>query len=157
MGNDLRMSLVTRFESQSPLADGEEALKKGYDYHQVFEALVHSKEVAENVFSRCAKKQIREALGKGEVTMLIGNEEDLPRRIWMSTLSVTMNLQGDLKSYVEESSESLLELSDIFSDQILQSRQPGKMLFLIDALVTEILEISPARFSFRLKQKWGIE
>ena len=157
MGNDLRMSLVTGFESQSPLADGEEALKKGYDYHQVFEALVHSREVAENVFSRCAKKQVREALGKDEVTMLTSSEKEIPRKIWMSTLSVTTYLFGDLKSYVEEASESLLELSDIFSDQILDSRRPGKKLFLVDALVTEILEISPKRYSFRLKQKWGIE
>lgn len=151
------MSLVTGFESSSPLADGEEALKKGYDYHQVFEALVHSKEVAENIFSRCAKKQVRQALGKDDITMMTSSEEYLPHRVWMSALSVTMELQGDLKTHVEEASQSLSELGDVFSAQILGSRLQKKKLFLIDALATEILEIAPKRFSFRLKQKWGIE
>jgi hypothetical protein len=151
------MSLVTGFESSSPPADGEEALKKGYDYHQVFEALVHSKEVAENVFSRCAKKQVRQAIGKDEINMLTRDEEYLPHRIWMSALSVTMELQGDPKAYSDEASQSLSELADTFSAQIAKSKVPGKKLFLLDALESEILEISPKRYSFRLKQKWGIE
>lgn len=151
------MSLVTEFESSSPLANGEEALRKGYDYHQVFEALVHSKEVAENVFARCAKKQVRQALGKDDVTMMTSAEEYLPHRTWMSALSVTLELQGDPKAYVEEAAQSLSELADIFSAQIQGSRRDGKKLLLVDALVTEILEIAPSRYSFRLKQKWGIE
>ena len=151
------MSLVTGFESSSPLADGEEALKKGYDYHQVFEALAHNKEVAENVFSRCAKKQVREALGKDKVIMMTSAEEYLPHQTWMATLSVTIELQGDLKSYIEEASESLSLLSNSLSNHIVGSRKEGKKLLLVDALVTEILEIAPSRYSFRLKQKWGVE
>lgn len=151
------MSLVTGFESSSPLADGEEALKKGYDYHQVFEALVHSKEVAENVFSRCAKKQVRQAIGKDEINMLTRDDEYLPHLVWMSTLSVTMEVQGDPKSYSEGASQALSDLADTFSAQIEKSKVPGKKLFLLDALESEILEISPKRYSFRLKQKWGIE
>ena len=159
------MDPIESFESVSPEADGEAELLKGFNFGLIPKAVIHDKEVAENIFARCAKKKMRADLGP-RVGMMISHEGVMPHLTYHASVSITMEIpEKEEQSFEDMLSSELFKLTSRISNQILMCRQdkdkggslqPPRVL-LVDSMSVQILEIGPRCYSFRLGQKWGIE
>jgi len=159
------MDTITEFESSSPKADGEDALNRGFDYGLVIQALAvgglsstPDGIVAENVLARCAKRQVRQMMGKN-ISMMRTSDGYLPHITWHSAVSMTAEVPVDCDaSRTSELAGALFLLGQRMGRQIVESRESeDKKILLLDALTIQILEIGLRCFSFRLSQKWGVE
>ena len=158
------MDPILGFESDCPEAEGEEELRRGYDFSLVSQAIMLSREVAENVFARCAKKKLRTDLGKN-VGIMLSRDGVLPIFTYHASESLTVEIPETPNTDFETRlTGELFRLATKLSKQIVEDRQdkdpgvaarPTKIL-LIDSLSCQVLEIAPRCYSFRLGQKWGI-
>jgi hypothetical protein len=150
--------VVTTFDSSSPPPRGEEQelLSGNFEFTTVFEALRHSQEVAENAFSRCAKKLFRDLLTADGVRIkLVMPDEDPVYPIWLVGATITVHVLGQ---YDEPLWASYLEnLVSEQADLVHRLRDENGVIRLIGPLSTRISEIGDRIFSFSLKQKWSLD
>ena len=159
------MEPVSSFESLSPAADGEEALKRGLDYRLVVQALMAAGLtvmpdgiVAENILARIAKRQVRTDLGTN-TRMMLTTDPYLPHIMLYCAVSAATEIPTACsQTQIEEVAGALYALAKRLGRTISESRSSeDQRLFLIDAMDIKILEIAPRCYSFRLSQKWGVE
>lgn len=142
------MQVVTSFESDTPEQELAKNVEEKFDYSQVEGALKNDRTVAENVFSRCAKHHFRKRIG--EAVRMLNTEEQPPAPVWFFSTSVTLFIDGPWGTLALE------ELTEALTAAVLKIRNE-KEIVLVGPLGTEILEVGPKLFSFRLKQKWGLD
>lgn len=149
--------VVTTFDSSSPREETGEAEKveQQHDFVQVLEALVHSHEVGENVFARCAKRAFRALLDDGIRLRMPGEVQD-HWPIWVLSSSITLPISSDddIDSTASFVLKDLVEQSAQFVNRI---RRDKKSLLLIGALSTKIVEVGPKVYTFSVKQRWGLD
>jgi len=146
--------VVTTFESDPLDEAAAEKTEDKYDFSQVFEALQHSKEVAENVFARCSKRSFRKLLTEsGEVKMLLpGDSTALP--VWVVMSSVTLNLA---ENWTDTLWPKLLDdMIRELAGMVVRLRKDKPTVRLIGPLSTKVAEVGQGVFTFSAKQQWGL-
>lgn len=148
--------VVTTFDSDSPPPRGDqEELSDKFEFAQVFEALRHSREVAENVFARCAKKLFRGRLASSVRIKLAMPDEETKFPIWVTSAQITVAVRG---AYDEPMWASYLEnLVEESAVGILRLRDENETVRLIGPLSTRIQEVGVPVYTFSIKQKWAVD
>lgn len=158
MGTKRVMSIVVDFDSESPQAEGEAELKKSFDYVRIFDALVHSQEIATTVFARCAKKHFRKIVD--DVRLKTSSDSDVPFPLWFTSASVALEV-GDNREVVKAQAAGMAslieELVEELAGMVKRLRKDRKNMVLINALVCHLTEVGPFTFKFEVKQRWGFE
>ena len=141
------MRIITSFgESET---DGEE---NPLEYVQIFQALTHSIEVAENVFARVAKKAFR-ALA-GEVPFKEAKDARGMLPTWVSEFSIVVMKPPEREN--GEWVDALHELVESMSIHLKMSVGERKHV-MVDPLSVRIQLIGENIYRFAIKQKWALE
>jgi len=150
--------VLTAFDSDDPQIEPEEAekIEKKHDYVQVFEALVHSLEVANTVFARCAKKHFRQSVNEYQNIHLVvaADAADLTP-IWVTDSRVLLSVSFDEKKF-EEQGWAIRDLVDELARVVISTGKEKEHLDLIDPLTTKIAEVGDGMYSFSVKQRWSV-
>ena len=141
------MRIITSFgESET---EGEET---PLEYPQIFQALTHSLEVAENVFARVAKKAFRQLVG--EVPFKESKDARGMLPTWVSEYSIVVVKPPDREN--QEWVEALHELLESMSLHLRMSVGERKHV-MVDPLSVRIQHIGENIYRFSIKQKWALE
>lgn len=146
--------VVVAFDSDSPQTDEEKKRVDGSsEFAQVFEALEHSFEVAENVFARCSKIEFRSLVG--EARMREAKDVGTVRPIWVSENRVVLGRKDDIGTATELLKGLVLDLAYSVEHSAALLPVPGGDLVLVGSLNTRVSPIGEDLFSFSVKQRWG--
>ncbi len=143
------MQIITGFDSKTSIED-EKKRPLRQEYIKVFDALLHNKEVGENVFSRISKAKIREQVDHQIRRCRLDEVEDGALQ-WFAETSVALDLVGYDKSVL---GGVLAKLVEDFGDYLLKVII-GDHSILVDSLNTKIIQTSGTLYQFRLKQRWA--
>ena len=159
--------VLTAFDSESPQSDSDEArkLEQKYDYVQVFEALIHNQEVAENVFARCAKKHFRSLLDEDNGLKLVMPEDakDLSP-VWMTDSRIILATATETENEASKAAlfiilaDELKTLVSLLAEGVKaqKARRENVSLAMIGPLSTKISEVGEGLHSFTVKQRWSV-
>lgn len=146
------VKMVTGFE-ESFSAHAKTVPTPNEDYGQLYEALTHDLQVAENVFARATKRSLKHLLKDTPLVLQESSESRTERPLWIAEKSVTLNIDPTNKA---DWVEVLLKLTDTLVRDILDSMtQEGDAVVLIDPIKTQIMQVGAHEFTFRVKQKWA--
>ena len=145
---------VTGFDSKSHEGRGA---GRNIEYPHVFKALEHSKEVAENAFSRYAKFDLANRMGSEVRRVSLAQVEELNLYpVWVTEISIVVELEGYSDDLNEERGKRLARLIERVTAAIYAGGNP-KIVYLIDPLRTTIQNISKVLVKFTAKQKWSFQ
>lgn len=154
---------VNRFESSPPGHQEHEPADVATEYSNVFEGLKHAVEVAEVVFARAAKADLRDRLSNRHIPIHLAHPEDsdiLP--FWSAQSSVALLIPvpperaGDWDK-AKESLRPLLEsLVSSLSLQIIDTWQSGLRVHLVGPIYSRIHTVKPDVYNFVIRQKWSV-
>jgi hypothetical protein len=144
-----------QFESDGAAPQG--AVDHG-TYEQALFALKYNQGVAENVFTRRAKRDLRVHLACA--VKLLESEDDVSP-VWVDHQTIVISgVMIPKEQPVEEERTlggHLLEgLVLRLASSILSSKPDGESILLINALWVRVQDLGGDRYSFSLKQKWGV-
>jgi len=142
------MQVVTSFGE----SDESAAINPFEEYGHVFKALDHNFEVAENVFSRIAKRTFKTLVGECPYKESKDARGMVP--MWVSESSVVL-VKPPQKDF-EDWSYSLHEMIESTSLHLKLSTN-GRPFVLIDPLSTRIQIVGEGIYRFIIKQKWALE
>jgi hypothetical protein len=166
----MSVRVLTGFDSDSPRVKEDD---REYDYEMVFAALVHNREVAKNVFARCAKRHFRSMFSDDTPLKLMMPdevEEVLDGNfapVFHAGLGVTFPVGTDDTKYPSMAKE-LMGLVSTLADSIkarnarVSRLGRGPVVFdhsqfaMIGPLSTMIKEVGKCLYSFTVKQRWGV-
>jgi hypothetical protein len=122
------------------------------EYGQIFQALVHSLEVAENVFARVAKKAFRRKVGDIKFRESKDARGMIP--MWVTESSVVL-----VRPPPKENQDWLFALDNLVDSlaQHLKSSTNDRPHVLVDSLSVRIQHVGEEIFRFIIKQKWALE
>lgn len=145
------MSIVTGFtESFEP--QDEEPVHPLLDYIQTLDALEHNILVAENVFSRAAKKTLRKVFPDSKLRKA---SESQGSPLWITENNVVFELGESSK---EELARMMAEIVENLAKYIHDVTQTtNRPVVMIDALRTQVMEVGKNHYRFYVKQKWTID
>jgi len=153
--------VLTAFDSDSPQTDTKETknLEQKYDYVQVFEALVHNREVAENVFARCAKRHFRSEIAN-DLKLVMPEDAGELSPVWVVDSRVLLPVvQSDTEAATAAMfivlAEELKNLVTVLAQDVVVRRRENTSTTLIGPLTTKVSEVGENLFSFSVKQKWS--
>jgi hypothetical protein len=145
------VKMVTGFE-ETFAAHAKEPATPDEDFKNLFEALKHDLEVAENVFARATKRNLKRLLKDRPLILQESKESRTERPLWMTEQSVTQDLTPQfLGDYVE----ILSAMTASMVRNIIDVLPEGHAIVLIDPVQTKIMQVGATEFTFRIKQKWG--
>ncbi len=145
---------VTGFDSKSPEGHGA---GRDIEYPHVFKALEHSKEVAENAFSRYAKFDLANRMSFEVRRVSLAQVEELDLYpVWITDLSIVIEIKEYTDALNEERGKRLARLVERVIAAIYVPDDP-KIVYLIDPLRTTIQNISKVLVKFTAKQKWSFQ
>jgi hypothetical protein len=145
----MAMQLITGFEEEFATTDKPPAppLK---DFSQIPEALKYDFNVAENIFARGAKKELRQVLHtlcKEEIPNIRAADCLGTYPIWVIEMTVAFSvLDPSLGSYL---SSAVRTVAYSIMNQIKDSTPA-----FVDSLQVKMSRVDDTIFQFRLKQKW---
>lgn len=143
------MQVVTSFgESEHPEVEDADVS----EYAQIFQALVHSLEVAENVFARVAKKAFKRRVGDARYREGKDARGMIP--MWVSESSVVL-----VRPPQRDHEDWLRALDDLVEGIAyhLISTVNDRPFVLVDPLSVSIKHVGEEIFRFGIKQKWALE
>ena len=148
---------LSDFDSDSPQ---EETSEQKFDYAQVFAALEHSLEVAETAFCRCAKRQFRDLVGYGQ-RMMTPDDGVIKLPVWYTWSSVTLDFanhwdETGIDARNEDYASMLKDIVELAASNVQAIRKNKDEVFLVGPLITKVVEVGAAQYSFSIKQRWSL-
>jgi hypothetical protein len=145
-----------QFESDGATPQG--AVDNG-TYEQALFALKYNQGVAENVLARRAKRDFRATL-KREVKLRETDDDIVP--VWVDHHTVVLDASAIPKEQPSDDAvgAASLRLEGLVRRLVLaiQDTCPeNRTVLLIGALWVRVQDLGGGRYSFSLKQKWGID
>ena len=140
------MQMVTSFE------DGSDERDILVEYDQIFQALAHNPEVAENVFARVAKA-LKLRVGDAHFKEAKDARGMIP--MWVTEASVVL-VEPVPKSDFKEWRFALDSLVECVSQHLNYSVSNHDYV-LVDPLSTHIQQVGERLYRFIIKQKWALE
>lgn len=146
----MTMKLIMGFEEEFATTDKPPAppLK---DFSQIPEALKHDANVAENIFARGAKKELRQALSelfKEEIPHVRAADCSGTYPIWIVEITVVLPVSDS--NFARYLSSSVRTIADAIMDQ-LADESPA----MVDPLQVRMIPVQEDVYQFRMKQKWS--
>ena len=147
------MPIVTSFGEDGPTGPTSE--KPTLDeYVQVFQALVHSLEIAENVFARLTKRAFRRMVSPSKLKESKDARGMIPT--WVSESSVVLFVSSSMPKDPGPWFSALNGLVDAVANHVTSSVKDHPYV-LIDSLNVRIQHVGENLYRFVVKQKWALE
>jgi hypothetical protein len=133
-------------------------IPSGLEYEQVYDALHHRLEIAENVLARSAKRHVIKSLEQALAIQRATREEATPRWVW--DISTIFSLSPSKDDHLKNADKKLLSiwlhrLTESLVSGIRNTTESGPVI-LIDSLQVKIMEVGPYVYRFQLKQLWAL-
>lgn len=152
------MEIVTEFESIPPRPDQQPA-PLDQEYANVFDAMMHSLEVAQNVLARAAKRDLNKRLEDALRWQASEARDYFPQ--WINSADVVLRVpkfssEEEWKRLKSSLGIKVAETVSGLASAIL-STKPGGQLVFIEPLKTDIKIVGNRIARFCLKQKWTVK
>jgi hypothetical protein len=143
------MRIITSFGESDHKQVEDEGLE---EYGQIFQALVHSLEVAENVFARVAKKAFKRRVGDARFREAKDARGMIPTWTTESSVVLIRPPPRDHENWLH----ALDDLVEGVSWHLMYSVRERPFV-LVDPLSVRIQHVGEDLFRFVIKQKWALE